>query len=964
MAAVKIMDARMDSGMELPASELPESDRLDGSSASTSTADFDPFQPLNVADILWIMDRLLACEAAWHQGSGLSQTLYTCLYFHSIKSLSHKHPRFQTPSESTKETGSVAGSEEQGSSTTKQQRPLELVYKVLRAFLLATVKTIDIAWSELTSKQHLQDGEDFSADKNGLSLLETTDSGYAIAELEDALEWLQSQANALSQQQIESLRVRLNFRKQMLYAVRLLQSASEAAPIDVVMHTKFARRNWALLRPSFLSKTRDGTQPQAEVSTGHTNGDFKATLALQLPNRNAAPSTASLSAFDPAYNRRLAWCQALRPISLPSPDETWSVMDGILEELQDVVRVLQHPGFLNWKTFFTHRAIKYQSSQPLSATPRSKPQTGIASIILVPSNELAIQYLRWARALFPAPSLPSLDPVIQCLVRGGVPGSESLTPLQELRRLKETPPHILIGTPGRIKDILDTPAGSSQLGLDTLRTLVLDEADAVLQLPGRFPSHKQRWKHEVHKAPGLLILNEVMKRRATFSGGEKHLTAGLENRPGKRRDEKRPPEHVRRNTYKAAERAAAASIDPNTGLALPKARGPGVHPLQLVATSATANSVMRHFFGARTGWLRTGAKESGLTFAPQVGRWIDLTGLSGKSMVDQGIRGLFGANERSRTDSLIQTSLDQTPSTMPPTIEHTCVVVDEAPLSRQLTTVPLRNFEPKLARKKGDASSPQNTESPDTTIVGDDFLIIKPESEPQEHEMDQILIEALAFCFASEGVNRGLALIPARWSLLKARAALEALGVSVRLATDGTSAPPLANANAGEPESSEAGPELFLLQTTSSRGLDIPALSHVFLIGYASVLDAVQYVHSAGRVARIGGDPDAVTKGKVVTLLRGLPHDTPLPDSLQSNAKEHGSRQRKKAISTSEAKMANVYRRLGVVPKKFDLGLLTSGAAATAVSKSEEGDTADSTTQSRADTEQVADQEKSASAST
>ncbi len=29
MAAVKIMDARMDSGMDLPTSELPESDRLD-----------------------------------------------------------------------------------------------------------------------------------------------------------------------------------------------------------------------------------------------------------------------------------------------------------------------------------------------------------------------------------------------------------------------------------------------------------------------------------------------------------------------------------------------------------------------------------------------------------------------------------------------------------------------------------------------------------------------------------------------------------------------------------------------------------------------------------------------------------------------------------------------------------------------------------------------------------------------
>lgn len=621
---------------------------------------------------------------------------------------------------------------------------------------------------------------------------------------------------------------------------------------------------------------------------------------------------------------------ALIPAILSPTDVIMRAHTGTGKSFGILLALLSKP-----RIVFRDQTAPDAEGSSVSKSKRNKPQTGIASIILVPSNELAFQYLRWARSLFPASSLPSLDPVMQCLVRGGLPGAETLTPEQELTRLKATPPHILIGTPGRIKDIIDTPAGSSLLGLDTLRTLVLDEADAVLQLPGRFPSHKQRWKHEVHKAPGLLVLNATMKRRATYSGGEKHLSAGLENRPGKRRDEKRPPEHVRRNTYKAAERSSANQTDPNTGLALPKARGAGVHPLQLVATSATANSVMRHFFGARTGWLRTGAKESGLTFAPQVGRWIDLTGLSGKSMVDQGIRGLFGANERSRTDSLIQTSLDQTPSTMPASIIHTCVVVDEAPLSKQLAAVPLRNFEPKLARKKGDSAfvaptaSAQPAESFDKALVGDDFMVVKPDEEPQEHEMDQTLIEALAFCFASDGVDRGLALIPARWSLLRTRAALEALGVTVRLASDVSSVPIVSKAESETVTGSASeGPELFLLQTTSSRGLDIPGLSHVFLIGYASVIDAVQYVHSAGRVARIGGVPDAPATGKVVTLLRGLPHDTPLPTILQQDQTQQDSDKPKKAISTSEAKMANVYRRLGVVPKKFDLGLLTTGAAA------------------------------------
>lgn len=356
MAAVKILDARMDSGMQLPQSQLPESDRLDPSLLSQPQLDFDPLRPLTPADVLWIMDRLLACEAAWHQGSALSQTLYTCLYFHDLKLLSPKHPRLQQSSPEL--------------AAHQPQEPLELIYKVLRAFILATVKTIDIAWSELTSRQHLQDGEDYSSDKNGLSLLETTDTGYVIAELQDAIDWIQSQSRVLQKHLAESLTTRLNFRKQMLYAVRLLQAPAEAASLDVVMHAKFARRNLALLQPSSSS--------HASLSA-HLDAQPSSVQPLGLPDRSCAPSSAAIAAFDPAYNRRLAWCQPLRPISLPRPSDTCRILDNILQELQQVVQVLQQPGFASWKTFFTHRAISYQTDQPMSATPyvRSLFQTAV-----------------------------------------------------------------------------------------------------------------------------------------------------------------------------------------------------------------------------------------------------------------------------------------------------------------------------------------------------------------------------------------------------------------------------------------------------------------------------------------------------------------------------------------------------------------------------------------------------------
>ncbi|KAN0059687.1 hypothetical protein ACQY0O_008259 [Thecaphora frezii] len=568
---------------------------------------------------------------------------------------------------------------------------------------------------------------------------------------------------------------------------------------------------------------------------------------------------------------------------------------------------------------------RLEKGKAREAEKRKRPETGVASILVVPSNELAAQYVSWVRRLFPKSVLPSLDPVIQCLVRGSDNG---LTPEEEQAKLRATPPHIIVGTPGRIKDILDTPVGSSLLGIDSLRTLVLDEADAILQLPGRFPGQKQRWKHQVHKAPGLELLNSIMKRRATYSGGDRNLTAGLENRPGKRKDEKRPPEHIRRNVYRAAENA-------NTGLAVPRPRLAGVQPLQLVCASATANSVLRHFFGARTGWLRTGAKEaesnnSGWRSGSQSGRWIDLTGLSGHSMVDAGLKGLYRDTATSASD--LSSILEAKPAALPASIEHTCVVVDEAPLSRRLSRFPLRNLDPKLAKRRPDkypamteaAEQDEATEAEEERFGWDlgehEYRVVRPTSDPAEHEIDSHLIEALAFCFASEGVESGLALIPPRWSLFKTKAALEELGLTVRLAG------PQGEAE-GEEEEGEA--HLYLLQSTSARGLDLPGLSHVFLVGYAAVIDAVQYTHMAGRVARIGSssstdDGEAQRpRGKVVTLLRGIPHDHVEPNPPISRSVEaDGEGKETTYISNWEQKMAAVYRRLGVVTRRLDLQLL------------------------------------------
>jgi len=89
---------------------------------------------------------------------------------------------------------------------------------------------------------------------------------------------------------------------------------------------------------------------------------------------------------------------------------------------------------------------------------------------------------------------------------------------------------------------------------------------------------------------------------------------------------------------------------------------------------------------------------------------------------------------------------------------------------------------------------------------------------------------------------------------------------------------------------------MYVLQSTSARGLDIPNMSHVFLVGLQAVRDSLHYTHAAGRVARIGPDGQR-PRGHVVTLIRGN--------------------------SAAEQKMSQIYKRVGVELRPLQLRSLS-----------------------------------------
>ena len=98
----------------------------------------------------------------------------------------------------------------------------------------------------------------------------------------------------------------------------------------------------------------------------------------------------------------------------------------------------------------------------------SRDPFGIFGLILTPTRELAIQIGEQFKAL------GSLFNPTVTVVTGGVDAVALASAMSQRR------PHILIATPGRLADMLESGAGKDYLVLNRLRFLVLDEADRLV----------------------------------------------------------------------------------------------------------------------------------------------------------------------------------------------------------------------------------------------------------------------------------------------------------------------------------------------------------------------------------------------------------------------------------------------------------------------------------------------------
>ncbi|KAI8379557.1 Mak10 subunit, NatC N-terminal acetyltransferase-domain-containing protein [Radiomyces spectabilis] len=304
MCAIEIMDPRMDTGMIVP---------------GLQPISFDFKQHLKGQQVMWVMDRLLSYEMAWLSGHALSQTIYTCIYYHHIRELRD----IPMPSK----TSSLE----------------EILYGALKTYILVTVKCCWYVWTEMTS-QNIFEEEDFTTNLFGLSLFEEHEDGLLMNDLDtaiDLLDHVKQECNPEIVQQLDALIDRINIRKHylltLIYAshpngVYFAQARTALANLESIMH-------------------KNG--PGSITATVGTGEEVK-------------------GVFDPNINRKLISQAPPRPITLESDTKSLEYFRLLLNRLETICNVQDFPSVTSLTNFF----LSFGATQPYAdAFSRSKLST-------------------------------------------------------------------------------------------------------------------------------------------------------------------------------------------------------------------------------------------------------------------------------------------------------------------------------------------------------------------------------------------------------------------------------------------------------------------------------------------------------------------------------------------------------------------------------------------------------------
>ncbi|KAG8882852.1 hypothetical protein FRB97_007676 [Tulasnella sp. 331] len=349
---------------------------------------------------------------------------------------------------------------------------------------------------------------------------------------------------------------------------------------------------------------------------------------------------------------------------------------------------------------------------------------------------------------------------------------------------------------------------------------------------------------------------------------------------------------------------------------------------QLVLASATLGAHVRNYVFSKTQWLRPPTDPGKTLKENDIVAWLDY---SSSSKLSQGRLASEARGMASVRSSNIEVPL-------PSPVEHSCVVVSrdgKAARNIDMTEPEKKPYEliTKADKREAKLAKIKTRASPKA-------IVTKPPAE---------LIQTLAVMFALDVPELALLVVPSTHDVRGLAADLVELGVEakalelressevdnvrsnlagVSLALHSTTAqrsaslasympnavedaPVIAPGDA-EPATEDEKPPVLLISTlATTRGMDFPALSHIFILYSSSsmrspshgILSRTNYEHVAGRVGRFG------RKGKVITIVEGLPM---IEEETEEDEVDDETR-------NPEAAVRRLYLKMGITPAPVGL---------------------------------------------
>ncbi|KAH9944132.1 P-loop containing nucleoside triphosphate hydrolase protein [Epithele typhae] len=261
----------------------------------------------------------------------------------------------------------------------------------------------------------------------------------------------------------------------------------------------------------------------------------------------------------------------------------------------------------------------------------------------------------------------------------------------------------------------------------------------------------------------------------------------------------------------------------------------GHHP-QLIMLSATLRTSFRRFLSSESGWLRRDGR---------------------KVVAIQGDPSSKGSKESSTGKP--QDEEDSANALGGRDIQHHVLVVTKDGGVRNVRATDLdASVEEIQARKAFTDNGTQVSPSP-----GPPNAVVSAATHASA--LNPISIEAIAETFALEASSVALLVLPSDAPVTRAVDELRDLGVNAHALDVVQEAKGRLHLMRRELGTRVDDPTLLVSTLASTRGMDLPELSHVFLLGILDAGRVDSYIHVAGRVGRFGRG------GKVITVLEERP---------------------------------------------------------------------------------------------